>query len=123
MFSLPRQPFASHRPGEAVGTAWARFDVGGAHVHRAGSSAGAAGIGEADDASVRSLGHTRDVVPPRVAQNPAPVLDVAGAGQAKKRSGQESARHRCHDTSSTWMSAIVEASDRRAGLIRTMIPG
>ena len=41
--------------------------------------------GEADDASVRSLGHARDVVPPRVAQNPAPVLDVARAGQAKKR--------------------------------------
>ena len=60
MFSLPRQPFASHRPGEA-------------------------GIGEPDDASVRSLGHTCDVVPSRVAQNPAPVLDVACAGQAKKR--------------------------------------
>ena len=47
--------------------------------------AGAAGIGEADDASVRSLCHARDVVPPRVAQNPAPALDVARAGQAKKR--------------------------------------
>ena len=47
----------------------------------------AVGFGEADDAGVRSLGHACDSVRSRVAQDPAPVLDVARAGQAKKRPG------------------------------------
>ena len=52
--------------------------------------AGAAGIGEADDAGVRSLGYACDSFRPRVAQDLAPVLDVACAGQAQKRSDRES---------------------------------
>ena len=45
----------------------------------------AAAIGEADHAGIRSLGNARDIVLPRVAQNSAPALDLACAGQSKKR--------------------------------------